>query len=163
MHKTLVKTMNSLIGFLSAISLVAVTFMLVPQIAYAGTTQIRAHVSTGVAPDNQYAVSPRLTLPNCSSQDGFNGNVHYDNQGLGSPDIYAWGQVWDLCGTNAEVFLSWNSPTHHDPEIGSSGFDRTSGVNYPRDNLTLNPSNIFITVCAWWVGNWTCGTPWKVP
>jgi hypothetical protein len=104
--------------------------------------------------------TPRLALPGCRSEDGFNGHVEwYSSFTLASPWIEAWGEVWDECGTTAHVYLSWYSPTYHNPDIGSAGRYTTNGVNYPKDYLIGNPGTIRVTVCAWWQGNWRCGQP----
>jgi len=179
------KVINSRLGLLAGIGFLAVASVLAPQAARASATHTRADApvyaeglsqqpgSAGasrlggpIVPLDQQAVSPRLSLPGCSRQDGFNGNVHWDNQTLFTlPDIYAWGQVWDVCGTNAQVFMSWYSPTYHDPNIGSSGYYHTSGVLWPSSNpdyLASNAGHIKVTVCAWWQNQWRCGTPWSV-
>ena len=110
--------------------------------------------------DGQLAYTPRLALPGCRSEDGFNGNVAwYSSFTLASPWIEAWGEVWDECGTTAHVYLSWYSPTYHNVAIGAASAYTTNGVNYPKDYLIGNPGTIRVTVCANWQGEWRCGQP----
>jgi hypothetical protein len=178
--------MYSRLSLLFSIGLLAVAFLLVPQAASANTAHSRTHVpvhvtyvavhvkgvlgqqpgSVGTSRPNirssQVAVSPRLSFPGCSRQDGFNGNVYWDGYPFANPVIYVWGEVWDVCGANAQVYVSWYSPTYHNPDIGSSGYNHTSGVKYGPDYLVANPGHITVTVCASWATQWRCGTPWKV-
>jgi hypothetical protein len=174
--------MYSRLSLLWSIGFLAVAFLLVPQVASASTahsgTYMPVHVkvvlgqqpgSVGTSrshqpniPSYQVAVSPRLSLPGCSRQDGFNGNVYWDTYPLGTPVIDVWGEVWDVCGADAQLYLSWYSPTYHNPDIGSSGYNHTNGVKYGPDYLVANPAHITVTVCASWATVWRCGTPWHV-
>lgn len=149
--------------------------VLLPQSADAATTHSSSYAATNVgtpghsispsykmtpnAPDGELSYTPRLALPGCrAGEDGFNGHVEwYSSFTLASPWIEAWGEVWDECGTTAQVYLSWYSPTYHNPEIGSASRYTTNGVNYPKDYLFGNPGTIRVTVCAWWQGDWRCG------
>ena len=158
--------------FLSGVGLCTAAFLLASQAATASTVHSNSpatHMSTPAQPsghqpagkgkDAPVAVYPRLSLPGCSRQDGFNGNVQV---GEGYPPFYikAWGEAWDLCGTDATVWLSWDSPGYVNRQIGSSGYDYTSGVNWgPQATFSL-ATNVWITVCAWWQSRWRCGTPY---
>jgi hypothetical protein len=95
------------------------------------------------------AVHPRV------SGGGFNGNVEWS----GVPGAYVeiWGEVWSFSG-DTYVYLSWNSPTHHNQAVGVAGANNTVGVPVQKFSTTLNPSNIEVTVCNT-NGGWHCGTP----
>jgi hypothetical protein len=167
---------SSRLGFLAGSALAAITFVLVPATAYAGTTHSGTDQTAAIRVMNTrsgpatagrsvrpncggtctQAVSPRLSLAGCSAKDGFNGNIQWT-----SYSVQAWGEVWDSCGTTATVWLSWSCPTGHNSEIGEAAAFTTSGVNFPAYGCFTNPGNISITVCANWNG-WECGTPVKV-
>jgi hypothetical protein len=106
---------------------------------------------------NQQAVSPRLSLPGCGAQDGFNGQVQWGSL-PNTPFVKIWGEIWDLCGTSPQVWVSFDDPTSENGEAGSAQPYTTYGVNASAA-ANLNPGNIKVTVCAEWQGKWRCGTP----
>jgi hypothetical protein len=170
------RSLNSRLALLAGMGLLAGAFLLVPQVASASASHSKPYASARVkslgqqpgsvgarrlpqelsSGDPTKSVAPRLSLPGCSRQDGYNGNVQWVNDGVYST-ITTWGQVWDVCGTTAYVYLSWNSPTHHNTQVGHAPPFTTQGVNSPVFSIYANPSNIAVTVCANWQGQWRCG------
>jgi hypothetical protein len=138
-------------GVLFGTGFLAIALSLVPQAAGASSAKSR-FVDGGPT-----GVSPKLSLPGCSRQDGFNGNISWNN-GDGT-SVRAWGEVWDVCGTTATVWLSWTDPGGHNVNIGHAPPDKTNGVNYSNSGGILSTGNVSIAVCAWWQGIWRCGTP----
>jgi hypothetical protein len=164
---------------LAGIGLAAAAFLLVPQAAAAAATAhsgtnapaaikaadrlpgslaaspsaAAASCSNGVCTAN---VSPRLALSGCSREEGFNGVVQWDSASVG-----AWGQVWDVCGTTASVWLHWYSPNVHNSKMGQASAFTTNGVYFPQYGGIASPGHISVTVCAFWNG-WECGTPFNV-
>jgi hypothetical protein len=101
-----------------------------------------------VSPDYSLeAVSPRVS---CG---GFNGNVEWSG-----PTVEIWGEVWDTCGGDTYVYLSWNNPTHHNQAVGTAQPYSTNGVPVQSFGGGLNVSNIAVTACSTY-GGWHCGTP----
>lgn len=100
-------------------------------------------------------VSPR---DNCG---GFNG--HVVSSAGSTPSIQLYGEVWNnQCPGGSYVYLSWNSPTHHNVQAqGATGVDTTVGVNYETATSTT-PDTIDVTVCGTYP-SWHCGAPVGVP
>jgi hypothetical protein len=111
------------------------------------------------APDSveTVAVSPRLELPGCDRDDGYNGNVQWGS--LPNPQfVKTWGELWDVCGTTAYLYMSWYSPGYNNPQVASAPDYTTVGVNSSYSTTPFNPGYISVTVCAWWFDQWKCGT-----
>lgn len=98
------------------------------------------------------AVHPRV------SGGGFNGNVAWANGGNGF--VEAFGVAWSIKG-DTYVYLSWNSPTHHNEAIAAVGQGQHNEVPNKRFNTFLNPSNIAVMVCNN-SPKWHCGKEVKV-
>ena len=116
--------------------------------------------NSAAAPDSTTRlVAPRLSLAGCSRQDGFNGNIQWEGYGQTNPYIKVWGEIWDVCGTRAYLYLSWDSPLGYNVEAGNCYANGTCGVNYyvGQEYLAANPGYIHVTVCANWKGGWHCG------
>jgi hypothetical protein len=163
------------IKLLAGIGLFAAALLAVSQSAYAATahrppavpkaTGLANHLAaihTGAAkPDSTSTEGayPRLNLAGCSRQDGFNGTVTWST--VPGSYVEVAGNVWDVCGTAVQVWVSWYSPTYHNEVFGST----TAYGNTDFDTLaftTLNPGRIKVTVCGWWRSKWTCGQPYGV-
>lgn len=156
--------------FLSGAGFLAVALLLAPQAAMASTEHeparadlnvpdrqsgpVRASQPTLPAASGKKAVYPRLSLPGCSGQDGYNGWIQWNNP----YGVQTWGEVWDVCGTTASTWLSWSDPTGHNSNVGQASPYTTNGVNFSYTGM-LQAGNISVTVCAWWQGKWRCGTP----
>ena len=154
----MMKTVYLRLALLPTIGLLAVAFLLAPQNAFASTTQSqRSSVPHGVYTQHVY---PRLSLRGCDGQDGYNGNVEWVTVPNGD-HIQTWGEVWDECGTTVQLYLSWYDPGHENYEAGSAQPYTTHGVNYSH-STKLNAGHIGVTLCAWWFGEWTCGSPYYV-
>ena len=148
---------------LPALAILMATFACV---APGGATEASAAVSqkaTLVSPRvpdfiNTKPVYPRISFPGCPRKDGFNGNVQWTD--LAS--IQIWGEIWDSCGTQVSVFLTFYAPGYHNPAVGTAAFGSTNGVNQLFDTMIGNPGHISVTVCGWWVGKWMCGAPYSI-
>jgi hypothetical protein len=107
------------------------------------------------------AVSPRLSVPGCSRQDGYNGNVQWTTHPLNTY-VSTWGELWDVCGVTAYLYMSWtDGASSSNVQVGTASADTTTGQNQTYDTF-FNPGNISVTVCANTSNGWTCGTPYKV-
>jgi hypothetical protein len=167
---------NSRLGLVSVLGLAVAAILAAPQAAGAATAHSRAQPASHVqavgrhprllASTDTQAVHPRISLPGCSGQDGYNGNVEW-GMSSGSPAYFvkSWGEVWDLCGTQANLYLSYYvDGAHFNPDIASSGYDDTVGVNWSSGAAyNADPYSIYATVCAWWESTWRCGSPYYVP
>jgi hypothetical protein len=112
------------------------------------TTTMTAAASSSVS------VSPR---DNCG---GFNGHVVW--AGPSSPYLQLYGEVWDnsACPGSTSVWLSWDSPTHHNIQAQAVSQSQTQGVNY-KTNTSATPGNVKVTVCSTHPA-WHCGVPVSV-
>lgn len=106
------------------------------------------------------AVYPRLSIPGCSRQDGYNGNVQWGS--VPNPTFVAtWGQLWDVCGVRAYLYMSWYAATYNNVQVATTPPLITTGVNRSY-STSLNPGYISVTVCANTINGWTCGSPYGV-
>jgi hypothetical protein len=63
----------------------------------------------------------------------------------------------------ANAYLSFDdNGFYYNPLFAKSGVHQTNGVNWaPPPQFGALPSNISVTVCAWWLGQWRCGEPYS--
>jgi hypothetical protein len=142
-------------------SLVAAAFI----VAVGFTTALPAHAAPAHArttahaaqsPDPQANAYPRI---GCG---GGNAVIRWVNDGLYST-ITTWGEAWDTCGsgTYVQLFLSWDSPTHHNVLVATAGPNSTVGFNAPTYSIIANPGHIGLTACEHDNG-WHCGATYPV-
>jgi hypothetical protein len=102
--------------------------------------------SAAAAPAAIAAANPRI---GCG---GANTTVSW-----GARNIDIIGNAWDNCGAGSyvQIFLSWNSPTHHNVRVVTAG--PHSHVNFSwGTSTTLRPGGITVTACEHFSG-WHCG------
>lgn len=157
----MMKTVKSRLALLSAIGLLSVVFLLAPHTASASTIQSQVGQRPS-GPNGVYTqyVYPRLSLSGCNREDGYNGNVEWVTPPNGE-HIQTWGEVWDVCGTTVQLYLSWYDPGYQNYEAGSAQPYTTNGVNYTHSTV-LNAGHIGVTLCAWWFDQWKCGATYYV-
>lgn len=115
-----------------------------------------------IRPDGVYSVPvyPRLSVPGCSRQDGYNGNVEWGT--FPNPQfVKTWGELWDVCGVTAHLYMSWYDPDYENAPVATTPPLITTGVNQSYSTAPYNPGYISVTVCANTINGWTCGSPYK--
>ena len=107
------------------------------------------------------AVYPRLSVPGCSRQDGYNGNVEWAT--FPNPQfVKTWGQLWDVCGVTAHLYLTWYDPDYENAPVATTPPFITTQVNQYYNTFGTDPGYITVTVCANLISGWTCGSPYPV-
>jgi hypothetical protein len=126
------------------------------------TARLRDLPDIAAAPDGitQVSVYPRLSLEGCSRQDGYNGNVAWAT--FPQSFVETWGELWDVCGTTAYLYMSWYDPDYENAPIGTAPAYSTTGQDAYYSTFPYEAGYIQVTVCANWPATgWTCGTPYK--
>lgn len=101
---------------------------------------------------------PRLSLSGCAYEDGYNGNVEWVTAPNGE-HIQTWGEMWELCGTEVFLYLSWYDPGYQNKLAATiQPHVRNQGVNYSHPTFA-NAGHIGVTLCAEWFNQWKCGAP----
>jgi hypothetical protein len=124
-----------------------------------GVSGLLASSAMAATPTNQTAAAPQApaeTIISVFPRDncgGSNGIVEW--QDGSHPFIGYHGTLWNNCRGWTSVWLSWDSPTHHNVNLGRAGFHQHVRVFYHTGTL-LNPGHIGVTVCSTFP-RWHCG------
>jgi hypothetical protein len=69
-----------------------------------------------------------------------------------------WQNLYPCTSGGTYVYLSWDSPTHHNVKAGGPAY-RNQNINvFYYTGTTLSPAHIKVTVCSQY-GGWHCGSP----